>query len=179
MNRAIGTLAVVACVASLGGCASGGRAKVVPAATANQSALLFEQVKGLAGTWEMADEQGQKQTAAVFAVSSNGSVVREIMFPGSTHEMTNVYHMDGPTLVMTHYCAAGNQPRMRAVAEKPGTVALKFDSVTNLTKPDESYMGELTLDIKGTDAVDAKWKSFVKGVEQPDHSPVFTMTRKK
>lgn len=28
--------------------------------------------------------------------------------------MTSVYHLDGADLRMTHYCAAGNQPRLRA-----------------------------------------------------------------
>jgi len=49
------------------------------------------------------------------------------------HEMTNVYHMDGPTLVMTHYCAAGNQPRLRAASGTSGTIDFKTDSVTNWT----------------------------------------------
>lgn len=164
---------------SLIGCAAGGRAKVVPAATAEQSALLLDQVKALEGTWEMTDDQGTKFVAAVFTVSSSGSVVREVMFPGSPHEMTNVYHMDGPTLVMTHYCAAGNQPRMRATATRPGEIALKFDSVTNLKAADEKYMGELTITMSGPDKVDAAWKSFVRGETVADHSPVFTMTRKK
>ncbi len=44
------------------------------------------------------------------------------MYPGMEHEMTNMYTLDGNTLVMTHYCAGGNQPRMRATGVENGRV---------------------------------------------------------
>ena len=121
-------------------------------------------MKSLAGTWEQTDDKGQKSVVSVFAVSSDGSVVREIMFPGTPHEMTNVYHLDGPSVVMTHYCAEGNQPRMRATGpDKPGAIALKFDSVSNLTARDQQYMGELTLLLKDKDHIVEQWTSFKEG----------------
>ena len=46
---------------------------------------------------------------------------RRFALPWLEYEMScldhAVYHMDGPDLVMTHYCAAGNQPTMKF---KPG-----------------------------------------------------------
>ncbi|MEZ6019293.1 MAG: hypothetical protein R3F17_04090 [Planctomycetota bacterium] len=42
--------------------------------------------------------------------------MREIMFPGQPFEMTNVYRLDGNDLCVTHFCAVGNQPQMRATA---------------------------------------------------------------
>ena len=44
--------------------------------------------------------------------TGGGSAVTETLFPGTAHEMMSVYHMDGDDLVLTHYCAGGNQPRM-------------------------------------------------------------------
>ncbi len=173
---------VPACAAFiLAGCASGGShttstVAAVTAATPQQNAALLDQVKQLAGTWEMINEKGEAEPGSVFAVSSAGSVVREVMFPGTDHEMTNVYHMDGPTLVMTHYCAAGNQPRLRAVAGKPGVIDLKLDSITNWTGGKQEYMGELTLTIKDKDHMSQTWASFVDGKRQP--SFVMNMRRK-
>ena len=118
----------------------------------------------LAGEWEMQDENGARILAAQFAVTSGGTAVREIMFPGQPHEMTNLYHMDGDVLVCTHYCAAGNQPRMIAAhAEKSdeGTVfAFEFDSVSNLRESHDHYMGTMTLTILENGQLREDWRSF-------------------
>ena len=139
----------------------------VASATPQQNAALIDQVKQLAGTWEILSDKGEVEGTSTFAVSSGGSVVREIMFVGAEQEMTNVYHMDGPTLVMTHYCAAGNQPRLRAAAGKPGTIEFKTDSVTNWTGGSKEYMGELTLTIRDKDHISQSWTSFAEGKRQP------------
>jgi hypothetical protein len=65
-----------------------------------QREALFAPVRGLEGHWVMdSDEYPGEFT---FTVSSNGSVVREIMFPGTENEMTNMYSLDGNSLIMTH-----------------------------------------------------------------------------
>ena len=48
-----------------------------------------------------------------FKTSAAGTVVMETMNPGTGHEMINMYHVDGDDLLLTHYCAGNNQPRMR------------------------------------------------------------------
>lgn len=130
---------------------------------AKPSAL--DPLKALAGDWEMKGEDGASTLSNVFAVTSNGHVIREIMFPGTGHEMTNMYHMDGDKLVVTHYCAIGNQPRMVAAApEKPGVYEFKFKDCTNQAIA-ESYMGGLTLTIVDADNVIQDWTSFSDGKE--------------
>jgi hypothetical protein len=152
----------------------------VPPATTEQKAALIEKVKSLAGTWETIDEKGHRSTASVFTVSSAGSAVREVLFPGSPHEMTNMYTMDGPSLLMTHYCAQGNQPHMRAVAGSASgdRLMLKFDSVSNMTAPNELYMGELTIVFKDADHIREEWRSF-RGGKPAEHSPAFELVRRK
>src|SRR5262249_8542890 len=106
-----------------------------------------------------------------------GSAVREVMFPGQPEEMTNVYHMDGPTMVMTHYCAIGNQPRLRAKPGVPGQIALKFDSVSNMTSPDQMYMGELRLVMTDNNHLREEWRHFKHGKVEGDPA-IFELTRK-
>ena len=60
----------------------------------------------------------------VFHVTAANSVVIETMFPGSDHEMVNTYHIDGDNLVMTHYCAMGNQPHLKLVGSDDGAARL-------------------------------------------------------
>ena len=169
-------IAAAACGLILGGCASGGPKAAAPATDA-QRTLLLDRVKTLEGAWESVDDKGQAHVATTFKVSSAGSVVREVMLPGTDEEMTNIYHMDGPTLIMTHYCAMGNQPRMRASAGDGKVIALKFDSVTNLASSGQEYMGDMTLTIKDRDHITEEWTSYQGGQAKP-HAR-FEMSRKK
>jgi hypothetical protein len=152
--------------------------QVVAPATAAERAALIERVKSLAGTWETTLE-GKTQVAAVFSVSSNGSAVREVMFPGTPNEMTNMYTMDGDSLVMTHYCAFGNQPRMRARAGgTPDSLGFAFDGVSNLGKADDPYMGSMTLTFLGPDRVHETWVHYREGARLGDDT-VLELTRKR
>lgn len=143
---------------------------------------LLDPIKALAGEWEMTDEKGVKQLAAVYRVTGGGSAVCETMFPGSAHEMVNMYHLNGPdTIVVTHYCAVGNQPRM---ACKSPTSKTSFDfktldpakDVTNLKSIDGMYMGSLVLTITDADHITQDWTHFDKGKEAGKVN--FELTRK-
>lgn len=85
----------------------------------------FEYLKKLAGTWEMKGPNGETMKV-VFKVTGAGSSLIETQFPGEPHEMVSVYHMDGNDLLMTHYCAAGNQPTLKYKPGKDANV-LFFD----------------------------------------------------
>ncbi|MBS0195389.1 MAG: hypothetical protein JSR77_01390 [Planctomycetes bacterium] len=173
------TVLSLACLLALVGCnadPSKGTLKLSGKPTAAQQAALLDRVKGLEGTWEMTDDKGQKSTL-VFKTMAAGSAVREIMFPGSPHEMTNLYHMDGSSLVVTHYCAAGNEPTMRATAAEGDSIHFTTDHVSNLGSKDETYMGELTLVFKGPNQFEQHWKSITGG--QVSEGPAFVLARKQ
>ncbi len=150
--------------------------KPVPVATDEQRAALIDRVKSLQGTWTGSGEGGMTGEI-VFSVTSGGHVVREIMFPGTEHEMTNIYHMDGPSMVMTHYCAIGNQPRLRAAAASGNSIDFKCDGVSNLESADQMYMGHMTLTFVDKDHIEEGWQSLVAG-KAGDHQMQFKLTRK-
>ena len=176
MNRAVmGVVAIgVAGLLGLAGCRAGGRISGDNPPAVKSS---FEAIKGLSGTWETKDEKGQTVVGSVFAVTAGGSAVREIMFPGTDHEMTNMYHMDGDALVATHYCAAGNQPRMRCERAAGGVYAFTFADVTNLKSADTEHMAELRLVMVDKDHLRQEWQSFKDG-KKTEHV-TFELTRKK
>ncbi len=124
---------------------------------------MMSRINALEGEWEIKDENGAWVPASVFKVSSNGSVVREIMFPGTAHEMTNLYHMDGTDAVVTHYCAAGNQPRMVAtdITQTPDgpAIAYEFESVSNLRPEHAHVMGSLRVVFLDNDHIRQEWTS--------------------
>jgi hypothetical protein len=84
---------------------------------ANAAALA--QLRGLAGEWEGSFEWTGARTAtgkmnATYYSTGNGSAVVENLTVDGVPSMTSVYHLDGADLRMTHYCAAQNQPRLKA-----------------------------------------------------------------
>ena len=61
-----------------------------------------------------------------------GNSVIETLFGGQPHEMTTVYYKDGRHIALTHFCAAGNQPRMRATTTDGRSLVFEFDGGSNL-----------------------------------------------
>ena len=106
-----------------------------PAQSSTHPAL--ERLKTLVGTWVAADDDGKPtdKVVSVIKVTAAGSAVQETLFPGQPQEMVSIYHRDGADLLMTHYCALGNQPRMKAdPASPPNRIRFKFAGGTNLGK---------------------------------------------
>jgi hypothetical protein len=74
--------------------------------------------------------------------------VHETLFPGQPHEMVSIYTVDGPDLVMTHYCVLGNQPRMKADPKSaPGQICFRFAGGSNLDPKKDKHMHAATLTI--------------------------------
>src|SRR5438128_1575908 len=83
---------------------------MAPALRGDDKKDPLEAVKALAGTWVPEKPMdGHPGGEINFKVTSAGTVVQETMFPGSEHEMVNMYHMDGDNFLVTHYCAMGVQ----------------------------------------------------------------------
>ncbi|HEY2783953.1 MAG TPA: hypothetical protein VGJ05_03180, partial [Fimbriiglobus sp.] len=95
----------------------------------------FEKIKSLVGEWVKADKDGKPtaEVVTVFKLTGGGSAVQETIHPGSPMEMVSVYFMDGPDLVLTHYCMLGNQPKMKADAKSTDKqIVFDFAGGTNI-----------------------------------------------
>jgi hypothetical protein len=149
-------------------------ATVAPADAARRAAL-FGAVASLEGRWEGGTPTEGLAPLHEFRVTSAGSAVRELMFPGSEHEMTNMYTLDGDGLVMTHYCAAGNQPHMRATSIDGDAIAFRTTGVSDLKAPDEVYMGEMTLVLVDENHIEQRWRALRAG--RLDDEMVFELHR--
>ena len=109
----------------------------------------FQKLKAMAGHWEGTTSDGKK-VSDDFEVVSEGSAVMERILPdGKEHtmDMVTMYHVDGDRLMMTHYCAVGNQPRMAADAFAPGSNKLVFNFIdaTNMKTADDGHMGRVEI----------------------------------
>ena len=133
----------------------------------------FSKIKGLVGTWK--GQFSGSEFEVNYKLIGSGSAIVETQFPGTATEMVTVYHMDNGKLVLTHYCAAGNQPSLKFVPGKDSNrIDFKFHHGSNM-KLSDSHMHDLTIVFKGPDEVVSVWKGWDKG--KLGHTAKFELTR--
>src|SRR5258707_1894587 len=71
----------------------------------------FEKMKTLAGSWE-GSIMGMSTQITIRVTSSGNAILHEATGPGRPDNPITMFYMDGDRLVLTHYCDAGNRPRM-------------------------------------------------------------------
>jgi hypothetical protein len=150
---------------------------------AKSAGAAFEKLKGLAGTWHALGTEGKKKrTTYEFVVSGSTLLERyvdESMPSGS--EMLTLYHLDGGRLVLTHYCMAGNQPRMRMETASfdaaAGELQFEFMDATNLKSPADGHMHRARFRFEGPDQFTTEWEFFEN--DKPAFSEVVRMARVK
>jgi len=100
-------------------------------------------MKSLVGTW--LKEGGDRPNFEVlFELTANNSVLVETWLrKGIKHSLT-VYHLNIDTIMATHYCPQGNQPRLE-LSQSSTMSHLNFDffDATNLKVPTDSHQHSL------------------------------------
>src|SRR5579863_788708 len=115
------------------------------AAMAESSAPAFEKMKSLAGSWEGKGSDGMAVRVSYRVTSGGSALMSEIM---GHEDMISMFHMDGDRLLMTHYCGAGNQPRMVGTISPDGkTVKFDFVDATNVLPAQGGHMAHLVVTI--------------------------------
>jgi hypothetical protein len=127
----------------------------------------FDRLKTLVGTWEAAAPKGGTLTNTIRLVS-NGSALEETFQSREDDQMVTLYTADGNRLAMTHYCAAGNQPRMEtpAVTGDQKEFDFSFTGITNLMSPNSGHMRHLVIQIADEDHFTEQWTWRENGKDQ-------------
>jgi hypothetical protein len=115
----------------------------------------LDQLKSLAGNWE--GDDGGKIVHATYKVISSKTAVMEILNPPDEADMVTVFYPDNTNLMMTHYCATGNQPRMRATAVNGKEIQFQFVDATNLASAADGHMNGLVIQFDDADHITEKW----------------------
>lgn len=149
-------------------------------APAGSGAAALEKLKALAGDWEEVEPKtGPKGAVAEsYRVTGAGSAVVSTLAGGTPHEMVSVYHRDGNDLVMTHYCAAQNQPRLRAKTVTGNVIAMDYDGGTNVDPAKDMHIHAVKIELLGPDEIRETWIGWKDG--KPEEPPlVLHLKRKK
>ncbi|HUI43823.1 MAG TPA: hypothetical protein VL523_17825 [Terriglobia bacterium] len=84
----------------------------------------FDQLKTLAGSWQ-GNFEG-KPVQVTLRVTSMGNALMHEMTGGGPEDPITMLYVDNDRLTLTHYCDAGNRPRMVA-KESPDGKTVDFD----------------------------------------------------
>jgi hypothetical protein len=144
------------------------------AAAQSSAQKSFEQIKSLAGTWEGKNAQGQPVRVS-YRVTAGGSAVVSEILGQDKEDMITMFHLDGERLLMTHYCGAGNQPRMQASISDAKTITFDFLDATNLATPESGHMHQLVISMPDVDHHTEVWNFADHGKEMKE---VFDLHRK-
>jgi hypothetical protein len=138
----------------------------------------FERIKKLEGTWQSKSTKGWEERQQFRLIAKNTAVVSQSM-PGPSADasqgdtapnapMLTVFHMDGDHLLLTHYCEAGNQPRMIATAvEDAGrTVRFTFLDGTNMASRTTGHMHAVVITFVDDNHFNEQWSWYENGKEQ-------------
>jgi hypothetical protein len=139
------------------------------AAFAQSAQKSFDQLKSLTGSWEGKSSQGKSLNISFRDIAGGSALMSEIH--GTGHEdMVTMFNLDGPNrLIMTHYCGAGNQPRMTATASPDGkTITFDFLDATNLAAPDAGHMQRLVIVILDANHHTEDWTFVNQGKEMKE-----------
>ena len=128
----------------------------------------FERLQTLTGTWEGKSSQGDPLRVTFRQTSGGTAILSELT--GKGEDMITMFHMDNNRVLMTHYCSAGNQPRMQASMSPDGkTITFTFIDAANLATPKAGHMAHMVLTIPDGDHHTEEWTFVMDGKEIKEH----------
>jgi hypothetical protein len=103
----------------------------------------FDKLKTLAGSWEghvttlppQAEIEGKLMQVSLRTTSMGNALMHEMTGAGRPDDPITMLYVDGDRLLLTHYCDAGNRPRMTGTMSPDGkTVEFQFLDVAGSTQ---------------------------------------------
>jgi len=139
------------------------------------STAAFDQLKSLQGSWAGKTSDGRPVQISNRVVSSGSALMSEIT---GQENMITMFHMDGNRLIMTHYCASGNQPRMVGSVSPDGkTITFNFLDATNLLSTQHGHMQQVVFTLVDSDHHTEQWQFATQDGKKM--SEVFDLQRQK
>lgn len=144
---------------------------------AEDDTAAFARLKSLAGEWQADTQMGKVHLS--YELIAGGTALMERETGEKMPPMLTVYYMDGSRLLLTHYCMAGNQPRMQAAGFNPetGEIAFRFLDATNLAKPGAGHMHSVRFRIAERDHFTSQWEFFENGQPKMTETAEYTRVR--
>ena len=142
----------------------------------------FEKLKTLAGSWDAVlsgtgpEFDGKKMHITLRVTSTGNAILHEMTgLPGRPDDPITMLYLEGDQLMLTHYCDAGNRPRMTGKMSPDGkSVEFEFLDIAGSTQ--YGHMHHAMFTAIDEDHHSEEW-TFMVG-EKPVHAR-FDLTRAK
>jgi hypothetical protein len=157
MHRLIKNFSVIFCVAL---------SSITHAQTDAQKFLGLE---NLVGVWQLtkAEAENEKLFRLLYHFISHDSALVEVYGDPAKQTTETIFHRDGKTLLATHYCARGNQPRLNAVQTlTKNSLEFRFKDITNLSNKNDPHMVRMKFTFIDKDHFQKEEVYLVKGKEE-------------
>jgi len=152
-----------------------------PAKAGGNGTAAFEQLKSLAGHWETEKSNRERATLDLELTSGGTAVIERahVTEEGKQVEMITLYYLDGEQLKMTHYCMAGNQPRMQARGfnAETGELEFQFLDATNLANSGAGHMHSAKFRFVDNDHLATQWEFYENGQPKMTETAQYTRVR--
>jgi len=127
------------------------------------AAAAFARLKTLVGEWEGDSSMGKVRVTYDLVAGGTALVERET--GEKMPAMLTVYYVDQGRLLLTHYCIAGNQPRMQARSYNAESGELEFDFLDagNLANPNSGHMHSVRIQVAGDKHMNSEWRFYENG----------------
>lgn len=130
----------------------------------------FDQLKALAGNWEGTFD-GKPLYITLRVASTGNALVHEMTgsetpYQDKEHPIT-MFYLEGDRLLLTHYCDAGNRPRMVASTSPDGkTITFDLLDVANLLPSQDGHMQHAVFTLIDSNHHTEKWDFAMKDGKQ-------------
>jgi hypothetical protein len=140
------------------------------------AAAAFSRLKTLVGEWEAETQMGKVHVS--YELVAGGTSLLERESGDKMPVMLTLFHVDGDRLLLTHYCMAGNQPRMQAKRfdASAGDLEFQFLDATNLT-PGAGHMHNARFHFVDSRHFQAEWQFYENGKLKFAENPQYTRVR--
>ena len=135
----------------------------------------FEKMKTLAGSWQ-GTIMGMTINGTIRVTSSGNAILYEATSSARPDDPITMFYVDGDRLLATHYCDAGNRPRMQGKMSPDGKT-FEFTLLDIAGNTQKGYMNHMAFTIVDADhhTVESTW--WLPGDKQFQVSGELTRTK--
>src|ERR1700677_4093712 len=155
------------------------------AAAQSDAQNTFDQRKTLAGSWEgrmtthsqRSEIEGKAMQVTLGVTSMGNMLMHEVTAAGRPDDPITMVYLDGDRVMLTHYCDAGNRPRMTAKMYPDGKT-VEFDFLDGAGSPQDGHMHRAVFTEIDANHHTEDW-TYMESGDKPVHAHVDLQQRTK